>query len=174
MGLREVKGKPLIRTPYKTREPHIFSCQLGGLKVSFARKPMSFSMVPSPNLDSARGLSEAIPLTLSSPQTVTGRKTIIVVDDSLVVRKVLAMKLKANGYDVLEAADGAAALSLVRSSRPDLMLLDISFPADVAQGGGASWDGFHIMEWVRRMDEAKNMPVIIITGGNADEYRPRS
>jgi len=135
---------------------------------------MSSSPLSSPNQDSMRGMTEAIPLALSASEIVTGRKKIVVVDDSLVVRKVLAMKLKANGYDVLEAADGATALSIVRSSRPDLMLLDISFPADVAQGGGASWDGFHIMEWLRRMEEAKDMPIIVITGGNADEYRPRS
>jgi CheY-like chemotaxis protein len=111
---------------------------------------------------------------VTSPQVGLGRKKILIVDDSLVVRKVLAMKLKTSGYEVLEAADGGTALGIVRTSKPDLMLLDISFPPDVAQGGGAGWDGFHIMEWLKRMDEAKNMPIMIITAGSPDEYRARA
>ena len=115
-----------------------------------------------------------MPLGVAGQQLVSTRKKILVVDDSLVVRKVLAMKLKANGYEILEAADGGTALGIVRTSKPDLMLLDLSFPPDVAHGGGAGWDGFHIMEWLKRMDEAKHMPIIIITAGSPEEYKARS
>jgi chemosensory pili system protein ChpA (sensor histidine kinase/response regulator) len=70
--------------------------------------------------------------------------------------------------------DGSQALSTVRQQRPDLILLDISFPPDVAHGGGVSWDGFQILEWCRRIDEAKNTPIIIITGGDGAKYRDRA
>jgi CheY-like chemotaxis protein len=75
---------------------------------------------------------------------------------------------------VLTAADGASAVSTVRRERPDLVLLDISFPPDVAHGGGVAWDGFLIMNWLRRIDEAKDTPVIIITGGDPGQYKDRS
>jgi len=129
---------------------------------------------PTPlNPDSIRTFSVPIPFAGISPQAATGRKKILVVDDSLVVRKVLAMKLKASGYDVVEAADGPTAVSVVRQSKPDLMLLDIMFPADVAHGGGG-WDGFQVMDWVRRMDEAKDLPIVMITSGKPEEYQSRA
>jgi len=86
------------------------------------------------------------------------RKTILIVDDDRVVQQALALKLKASGYDVLEAEDGAAAVSTVRRQKPDLILLDISFPPDVAHGGGVPWDGFLILNWLRRLDEGKDVP----------------
>lgn len=99
---------------------------------------------------------------------------ILIVDDNEVILKSLSMKLKANGFDVVTAMDGAQALSVVRRQTPGLIMLDISFPPDVAHGGGVSWDGFRILEWFNRMDEAKNIPVIIITGGDAAHYKDRA
>ncbi len=127
----------------------------------------------TPNAASIHDTEMAISLGVT-PSQVAGRKKILVVDDNLVVRKILGMRLQKSGYEVLEAADGGAALGIVRTNKPDLILLDIFFPPDVAVGGGAAWDGFHIMEWLRRMDHAKDVPVMIITGSNPEEYRERS
>ena len=102
------------------------------------------------------------------------RKKILVVDDNPVILKTLSMKLTAAGYDVLTAVDGGEAVSLARHERPDLILLDISFPPDVANGGGVPWDGFLIISWLRRLEEAKNIPVIIITGGEPEKYKGRA
>ena len=102
------------------------------------------------------------------------RKKILVVDDSLVILKTMSMKLTANGYDVVTAEDGAAAVSAVRKERPDLILLDLGFPPDVAHGGGVAWDGFLIMTWLRRLEEAKNIPIIVITGGDPGKYKDRA
>ena len=99
---------------------------------------------------------------------------ILVVDDNEVILRTLSFKLKANGYDVMTASDGSQALSTVRRQRPDLILLDISFPPDVAHGGGVSWDGFRIIEWFKRMDELKGVPIIIITAGEAAQYKDRA
>jgi CheY-like chemotaxis protein len=109
------------------------------------------------------------------PQPPAGqRRKILVVDDNPVIVKTLAFKLKTKGYDVCTALDGAAAVSAVRKERPDLILLDISFPPDVGHGGGVPWDGFLIMDWLHRMDEAKNTPIIVITGGDPAQYEKRS
>ena len=90
----------------------------------------------------------------------------MVVDDDLVIRKTLSTKLKAHGFEVLTAVDGSEAVSTARKEKPDLILLDISFPPDVGHGGGVPWDGFLIMNWIRRMDEAKHIPIIMIAGGD--------
>ena len=102
------------------------------------------------------------------------RHKILIVDDSPVILKTLSMKLTANGYEVITAEDGGSAVSLVRHERPDLVLLDISFPPDVGHGGGIPWDGFLILEWLRRLDETKGIPFIIITGGDPALYKNRA
>ncbi len=123
-------------------------------------------MIPGPVLP--------MPSPGAAPQAMTNRKKILVVDDSFIILKTLSMKLKASGYAVLTASDGAEAVSAVRRERPDLILLDITFPPDVAHGGGVAWDGFLIMDWLRRMDEAKDTPIIIITSGDPAKYKERS
>ena len=102
------------------------------------------------------------------------RKKILVVDDSRVILKALSMRLTQEGYTVLTAQDGSEAVTLARKERPDLILLDISFPPDVAHGGGVAWDGFLIMDWLHRMDELKNVPIVIITGSEPEKYKARA
>jgi CheY-like chemotaxis protein len=101
------------------------------------------------------------------------QKKILIVDDSRVILKVLSTNLAAHGYYVLTAEDGGQAMSIVRHQKLDLILLDISFPPDVAHGGGVAWDGFLIMNWMRHMDEGKDVPIIIITGSDPGQYRDR-
>src|SRR2546423_8003749 len=91
-------------------------------------------------------------------------KKILIVDDSAVISKSLSITLNSNGYEVLVAADGSEAVGIVRREKPDLILLDINLPPDVGHGGGIAWDGFLIMDWIKRIDEAKHTPFIIITG----------
>jgi CheY-like chemotaxis protein len=109
-----------------------------------------------------------------SDRKLMNRKKILVVDDNEVILKTLSFKLKANNYDVVTALDGSEAVAAVRKEKPDAILLDISFPPDVAHGGGVPWDGFRIIQWLRRMDEAKDIPIIIITGGDAAKYQSRA
>ena len=90
------------------------------------------------------------------------RHKILVVDDNEVIVNTLSSHLKHAGFDVIAAYDGAQAVSIVRKESPDLILLDITFPPDIQ---GVPWDGFRVMEWLHRVDEAKRIPVIIITGG---------
>jgi CheY-like chemotaxis protein len=101
-------------------------------------------------------------------------KKILIVDDNRIILKAFSMKLQASGFEVFTAEDGATAVGLVRRSVPDLIVLDIQFPPDVAHGGGVAWDGFLILDWLRRMDEARKIPVIIITGGDPAKYKDRA
>jgi CheY-like chemotaxis protein len=102
------------------------------------------------------------------------RKKILVVDDSQIILKTLSLKLTAQGYQVITAEDGGEAVSAVRREKPDLILLDLSFPPDVAHGGGVAWDGFLIMNWLQRLEEAKNIPIIVITGGDPAKVKDRA
>lgn len=91
-------------------------------------------------------------------------KKILVVDDDRIILKTLTIALSCKGYQVLTAIDGPGAVNIVSRDRPDLILLDINFPPDAANVGGALQDGFFIIEWLRRMGEAKDIPIIIISG----------
>ena len=89
--------------------------------------------------------------------------------------KVLLLGLRSNGYEVFTAVDGPEAFSIVRREKPDLILLDIFFPPDISQTGN-TWDAFVILHWLQRMGgpEAKNIPVFVMSGAEAEEYRDRS
>src|SRR5436190_1992807 len=101
-------------------------------------------------------------------------KKILVVDDNEVILKTLSLKLTANGYTVLTALDGSAAVAAARREKPDLIVLDLNFPPDVAHGGGVPWDGFLIINWIRRIDDARTIPVVVITSGEAARFKDRS
>jgi CheY-like chemotaxis protein len=98
-------------------------------------------------------------------------KKILVVDDNEIIIKTITLKLQGAGYQVIAAMDGSEAVALARKENPDLILLDISFPTDV---GGVPWDGFRIMEWFHRLDSAKKIPVIVITGSEETKTRERA
>src|SRR6266404_7127655 len=99
---------------------------------------------------------------------------ILIADDSVIFLKTLSNQLRSHGYQVLTADNGGEAVRLARGEKPDLVLLDINFPPDVGHGGGVAWDGFLIMGWLRRMEEAKTIPIIIVTGGDPIKYEQRS
>ncbi len=102
------------------------------------------------------------------------QKKILVVDDNKIQTTALSTKLKAQGYAVTVAQDGGEAISIARKEKLDLILLDILFPPDVAHGGGVPWDGFLILNWLRRLEEAKDVPVIFITAADPKKYEQRA
>lgn len=110
-------------------------------------------------------------ISMNPSPTETSAKKILVVDDNEIVIKTITLKLQGAGYQVLAAMDGSEAVALARKELPDLILLDISFPADV---GGVQWDGFRIMEWFHRLDAARRIPVIVITGNEEPKTKERA
>lgn len=79
------------------------------------------------------------------------KQRILVVDDEPELRQMLQRYLEAEGFDVAEADDGEAALSRLRSSPPDLMILDVGLPGT---------DGFTILQETRKLSD---VPVIMLT-----------
>jgi len=110
-------------------------------------------------------------LAMNTNPTGAPAKKILVVDDNEIVIKTITSKLQSAGYQVIVAMDGSDAVALARKENPDLILLDISFPTDV---GGVPWDGFRIMEWFHRLDAARKIPVIVITGSEEPRTKERA
>jgi CheY-like chemotaxis protein len=101
-----------------------------------------------------------------------GLKKILVVDDNAVVLKALSMKLTSAGYEVSVAEDCGKAISTARATRPDVILLDISFPPNA--GAAQAWDGFLILSWLRRLEVTKNTPVIMVSQDRSAEAQQRA
>ena len=99
------------------------------------------------------------------------QKKILVIDDNEIILKTTSMKLQSAGFQVFTALDGSEGVAAVRKIKPDLVLLDISFPPDVS---GMSWDGFRIMDWLHRVDETKKIPIIVISGVVEEISRQRA
>ena len=119
--------------------------------------------------------SAALPVTPSvNEAATTPKKKILIVDDDIVILRTTSLKLKSHGYEVITASEGSAAIQMARREKPDLILLDLSFPPDVAHGGGVPWDGFLLMSWLRRLDEVRHVPVIVITGSEPARNKDRS
>lgn len=111
---------------------------------------------------------------METTDTVTGTKKILVIDDNRIVLTAMSFMLKAKGYTVLLAESGAETISILRKSKPDLILLDLDFPPDIGNIGGNLRDGFLILDWARRMCDAEKIPVIIVSSLDPEKYKERA
>ncbi len=89
-------------------------------------------------------------------------RCVLVVDDSLTVRKVTGRLLKRQHFDVLTAKDGVEALTLLDERLPDLMLLDIEMPR---------MDGYELTRHIRRSERMRDLPIIMITSRAGQKHR---
>ncbi len=92
-------------------------------------------------------------------------KTVMVVDDSVTVRKVTTRFLEREGYEVMTAKDGADALLILQDTMPDVMLLDIEMPR---------MDGFEVASNIRSSSRLKDLPIIMITSRTGEKHRDRA
>ena len=103
----------------------------------------------------------------------TSAKKILVVEDDRPSAAVMTYKLKSSGYSVVCAADGPAAVSMVRVENPDLMILDLGLPAK-DPFAGPNWDGFSVLDWLHRSQLTQQMPVIVVTAWDPMKAKKRS
>ena len=88
--------------------------------------------------------------------------TVMVVDDSLTVRKITGRLLEREGYRVITAKDGVDALEQLLTATPDVIIADIEMPR---------MDGFDLTRNVRADKRLKNVPIIMITSRTAEKHQ---
>ena len=89
-------------------------------------------------------------------------KCVLVVDDSVTVRKVTSRLLERQGMDVLVAKDGVEAVALLQEQRPDIMLLDIEMPR---------MDGFEVARQIRHDDRLEDLPIVMISSRTGEKHK---
>lgn len=94
-------------------------------------------------------------------------RLVMVVDDSVTVRKVTSRLLERQGFDVMLAKDGVDAVTQLQTCEqlPDVMLLDIEMPR---------MDGFEVASRVRHTSRLQDIPIIMITSRTGDKHRERA
>jgi|SRR5579883_755328 len=80
--------------------------------------------------------------------------TILAVDDSASMRRMVCFTLKQAGYSVMEAADGVEALELARQHSVNLVLTDVNMP---------NMDGITLVRELRQLDAYKFVPMLVLT-----------
>jgi CheY-like chemotaxis protein len=86
-------------------------------------------------------------------------RTILLADDSILQRMMTRAMLEAEGYQVLEAADGREVVDLVHLARPDLILMDVAMP---------SMDGVTAARRIRgQSDDVADVPIVFLTALDA-------
>ena len=107
---------------------------------------------------------EALPPTPVPPKE-DDRTFVMVVDDSITVRRVTERLLERNGMRVITAKDGVDAVALLQEHRPDIMLLDIEMPR---------MDGYEVASHVRNDPRLRDIPIVMITSRVGDKHRNRA
>jgi two-component system cell cycle response regulator len=85
----------------------------------------------------------------------TGTGTVMIVDDSLLVRAVVRAGLEAEDYHIVQAEEGTSALEMCRLDPPDVILLDIEMPG---------LDGYQVLNILKADPELSHIPVVFLTG----------
>ena len=97
---------------------------------------------------------------------VDDRQTVLVVEDSPTVRKLVEMTLAPVGYRILTAENGIEAMKLLANCQPDLILLDINMPR---------MDGYQLCKLIKKHERMRSIPVVMLSGkdGLFDKMRGR-
>jgi chemosensory pili system protein ChpA (sensor histidine kinase/response regulator) len=102
---------------------------------------------------------------IASKRPVAGAartRCVMVVDDSVTVRKVTSRLLERQGMDVIVAKDGVEAVALLQERRPDVMLLDIEMPR---------MDGFEVARQVRHDERLSDLPIVMISSRTGEKHQ---
>ena len=94
-----------------------------------------------------------------------GPTCVMVVDDSVTVRKVTSRLLERQGMDVMIAKDGVEAVAMLQERRPDIMLLDIEMPR---------MDGFEVARQIRHDERLSNLPIVMISSRTGSKHQERA
>lgn len=95
---------------------------------------------------------------------MSDQSKVLVVDDEPDVLLLCRVNLEFEGYQVVEAADGEAAMERIRAERPDVVLLDVMMP---------KMDGWQVLSAIKEDPELKDIPVVMLTAKVQDQDQIR-
>jgi chemosensory pili system protein ChpA (sensor histidine kinase/response regulator) len=96
---------------------------------------------------------------------VRSKQVVMVVDDSITMRKVTSRILERNNFEVILARDGLEAIEKMAEQVPDLVLLDIEMPR---------MDGYEVAQNMKSDERLMNVPIMMITSRTGDKHRQRA
>ncbi len=108
---------------------------------------------------------EHVPVAEHVEPVLLAKTTVMVVDDSITIRKVTERMLLRYGIEVILAKDGVDATNQLQDIVPDLMLLDIEMPR---------MDGFEVATFVRNDERLKELPIIMITSRTGAKHKEKA
>ena len=136
---------------------------LGGTILPDGRVAMILDLLGLIRAEHVRSLESTARAIEAAEQEERVRKTcVMVVDDSLTVRRVTSRLLQRQDMDVITARDGVDALTQLEEQIPDLMLLDVEMPR---------MDGYELTRHIRRSERLKEIPIIMITSRTGEKHR---
>jgi chemosensory pili system protein ChpA (sensor histidine kinase/response regulator) len=100
-----------------------------------------------------------------APTGLRPRPLVMIVDDSLTVRKITSRLMQREGYKVMTAKDGVEALEMLENEIPDAILLDIEMPR---------MDGFEFARTIKGESRTAGIPIVMITSRIAEKHRNRA
>jgi chemosensory pili system protein ChpA (sensor histidine kinase/response regulator) len=121
----------------------------------------AIALIVNPVALAQRGRAAGAAGPAQMPQ-VSVQPVVMVVDDSLTVRKATGRLLEREGYQVITAKDGVDALEQMKNVLPSILLVDIEMPR---------MDGFDLARHVRSDPVTRHLPIVVISSRTADKHR---
>ena len=120
-----------------------------------------------PNAISGTSQQSFIPTATTRGVKARGELNIMIVDDSVSVRRVMENLVKANGWKPMVAKDGVDALEILQTQDqvPDMFLLDVEMPR---------MDGYELLSTLRGMPETHDIPIVMVTSRSGEKHRQKA
>ncbi|MCE5195382.1 MAG: response regulator [Nitrospiraceae bacterium] len=119
-------------------------------------------------LNPTRIFEEEVQPTVMMPEKVADEyqgKHVLIVDDSLSVRKYISMFLEARKFKVHSATNGLEALNILESSTIDMVITDLEMPV---------MHGYELIDRIRNIEELKKIPIIVLTSRSAEKHKDKA
>lgn len=134
--------------------------EIGGLVRLAAQVDAGIETIPDEPLVTAESERAAAAAAEAERQPI-----IMVVDDSITIRRVTQRILTRNGMEATLAKDGMDAVAVLQETKPDLVLLDIEMPR---------MDGFELATHIRNSEDLHEIPIIMISSRSGEKHRQRA
>jgi chemosensory pili system protein ChpA (sensor histidine kinase/response regulator) len=159
LGGREIVVKPV--GPQLARIPGVFGATILGDGAVVVILDVAALLRRAAALRDRGDVQTQVPLA----PAVRQRPLVLVVDDSITMRKVSARVLEREGYEVQTAKDGLDALEHVHERLPDVILLDLEMPR---------MDGYEFAGYMRNDPRFRDVPIVVITSRVGEKHRARA